>query len=133
LFREPDILLVEQGHGDARWKELKFLAERSEALAVFARRRALLKQMVGSEFDTDAIDRWYETLGSWPGRYLMMDPAEILENAEFDYQPCVEITRSIEAPDARATNVIEAVENYSQLHFENQEMFDLNVVGYTYC
>ena len=138
LFEERDISLVHKSYWlteknyEMHWREVRFLAAKPKALAAFNSRKPLLLEIVGQDFDITAIEVFYKDLCNWPGPYLLMDPTEVLQGEHFEYEPCLRIARSIHTEYPVVGKVVASVSVYSQTTFDDQEKFDLNVVGYTY-
>jgi hypothetical protein len=64
------------------WKEARLSAEKDTAAKVFAGRRALLSALIGSEIGDQEINKFLEVNRSRPGRYLIMNPGEVIGDEE---------------------------------------------------
>ncbi len=79
FFFEPwDVHLIDVDYGGSRWQEVRLSSEKDSALNLFERRRPLLMSIIGRRLSDDAVARFISTVGGRPGRYLLIDPDEVL-------------------------------------------------------
>jgi hypothetical protein len=79
FYRASDIAWVDATFdGTVWWKEARFSVEKDTAIKDFADRRPLLSSLIGSYIGDQDIDRFLEDNSGRPGRYLIMDPHEVL-------------------------------------------------------
>lgn len=79
FFFEPgDVRLIDVDHGGAGWQEVRLSAVKDSALEVFERRKHLLISIIDRRLSDDAVEKFLMTVGGRPGRYLLMDPDEVL-------------------------------------------------------
>ena len=136
FFRAPDIRWVDVNYDGSSWQEVKFVADKDEAMAAFVERRELLLTVLSAPASDEVISHFFNTLLTWPGKYLLMDPEEVFgeggEDEEVHYRRCLRILDTIDAKGSVAKDVAEAVSVYSSVEFESQDKFIRQVVGYTY-
>lgn len=139
LFDESDVLLLDiyapttRWSSETQWKEVRLLADKQKSLAAFARNKSLLMKIVGAKLDASLLTEFVATIASWPDKYLLMNPTEILSN-EQDYEPCLQIVRSIQAAAPKIEHVVKAASYFSRVDFadSDEKEIRLNVIGYTY-
>jgi hypothetical protein len=78
FFRPEDVCLVDVHYGDSQWQQVKLGAEKDSALTLFQVREPLLMSVIGHRISCDAVAEFVATVGKRPGRYLLMDPQEVL-------------------------------------------------------
>lgn len=79
FFRASDIAWVDATFDDTIWwKEARFSAEKDAAIRVFTDRRPSLSALIGGRIGDRDIDRFLEDHRGRPGRYLIMDPHEVI-------------------------------------------------------
>jgi hypothetical protein len=86
------------------WLELKFVAEKETALALFAAREPLLLLLLDGRICRSRIAEFTRSIGEWPGRYLLMDPDEVIQDDPDAFGEFSRILQSLDAgvgaPDA---------------------------------
>lgn len=136
LFRATNIRLVDVRYGSSAWQEVKFVADKDNALAAFISRRGLLLRVLGLTEDDDVISNFFDTVYAWPGKYLLMDPEEVFgggdEPDEGHHHRCLRILGTIDTNDSVVKGVAEAVSPYSSVEFDSRDEFIGQVVGSTY-
>jgi len=78
FFKPGDIRLIDVVHGDSQWQEVRLSAEKDSALALFQLRKPLLMSIIGHRVSGDAVATFIATVNGRPGRYLLLDPDEVL-------------------------------------------------------
>ena len=78
FFEPRDVRLIDVDYGGSRWQEVRLSAEKDSALKLFERHRPLLMSIIGRRLSDDAVVRFISTLRGRPGRYLLMNPDEVL-------------------------------------------------------
>jgi hypothetical protein len=83
---------------------------------VFERRKPLLMSIIGRRLRDDAVERFLSTVGGRPGRYLLMEPDEVLGGITMIGPRAVTLmtvfrvaARQVEqryTPDSRGTSVV---------------------------
>ena len=86
FFRPGDVRLIDVAYGDSRWQEVRLSAEKDSALELFVLRKPLLISIIGHRLGDHAVARFVSTVGGSHGRYLLIDPDEVLGgiNCGFD-------------------------------------------------
>lgn len=132
FYRPADVHLVE--HEDGGSHEVLFCAEKEAALRLFAVRRALLDSVLGGRPGKGVIDALAAKQAARPGRYLVLDPSEVAQDAENDaprYQNVLNLLGGdgvgVPAAPARA-----ALLRASGEFFDSPEGLECQVVGWTY-
>jgi hypothetical protein len=136
FFRVPDIRLVDMHYDGSTWQEVKFVADKKDALAAFVDRREALMRILGLPDGDEVVSHFFDTVREWPGRYLLMDPEEVFggggEPDEGHHKGCARILDAIDARSSAPSEVAEMFSPYSSVEFDNREDFIAQVVGYTY-
>ena len=78
FFKPGDVRLIDIDYGGSQWQEVRLSAEKNTALDLFERRKPLLLSIIGRRISDDAVSRFILTIAGRPGRYLLMDPHEVL-------------------------------------------------------
>jgi hypothetical protein len=78
FFRPEDVRLIDVHYGGSQWQEVRLSAEKGSALEVFEHRKPLLMSIVGHGISGEAVTKFILTVDQRPGRYLLMDPDEVL-------------------------------------------------------
>ena len=132
FYRPADVHLIE--HEDGGGREVLFSAEKDAALRLFAARRALLDAVLGGRLGGGALDALAAKQVARPGRYLVLDPSEVAQNAENDaprYRDILELLGGdgvgVPAAPARAALLRESGE-----FFDSSEGLECQVAGWTY-
>jgi len=84
FFRPEDVRLIDVQHGGSQWQEVRLSAEKGPALDLFERRKSLLMSVIGHRIGGDAIAKFLSTVGSRPGRFLLMNPDSVLGGMGFE-------------------------------------------------
>lgn len=135
LFEVPDIRLVDVHYDGSTWQEVKFVTDKGGALLAFNSRRSRLMRILGMSSHQDLLLHFLNTLRTWPGKYLFMDPEEVFGGAGVDdghYRHCRRILEIIGSESSDVKDVIDAVSSYSSVEFDNRDEFIGQVIGYTY-
>lgn len=136
FFRVPDLRLVNIQYGEASWDEVKFVADKAQALAAFAERRELLSSLTKTPDGEEIITHFLDAVRAWSGTYLLMDPEEPFtgggEPEEGHQLRCLRILAGIDAQGAAVEDVAAALSPYSCVEFDTRDDFVEQVVGYTY-
>jgi hypothetical protein len=83
FYRVADITWIDLTVDGTVWcKEARFSAEKDTAATVFAGRRALLSALIGSSTADREINKFLEDNRGRPGRYLIMNPGEVIGDEE---------------------------------------------------
>ena len=132
LFREENVFLVDVESYDG--KEVRFSANKTSAPATLANHKDLLSQIVGAKLDPELLEWFIGNISDWPEEFLLMNPWEVLQGEEHDYEPCLQIARRIHAAPPDIDRIIEAVSLYSQVDYSQSDAEEIiiNVIGYTY-
>jgi len=81
FFYQPnDIRMVDVHYQNSKWQEVKLSAEMPSALNLFAMRKSLLMSMVQDRLGLDTIDEFIAKVQNRSGKYLLMNPEEILSD-----------------------------------------------------
>jgi hypothetical protein len=86
FFQPEDVRLIDVDYGGSRWQEVRVSAEKDFALELLELRKPLLMSIIGSRLSGDAVARFLSTVGRRPGRYLLMDPHEVLGGINCDFE-----------------------------------------------
>jgi hypothetical protein len=70
--------MVEVRYGESHWHEVKLAAEKQTALSLFATRQPLLMALVEGMVSCETLAGFVATVERRPGRFLLMDPEEVL-------------------------------------------------------
>jgi hypothetical protein len=86
FFRPGDVRLIDVDYGGSRWQEVRLSAEKDSALELFELRKPLLMSITDHRLGDDAVARFASTVGGRHGRYLLINPDEVLGgiNCGFD-------------------------------------------------
>lgn len=78
FYRPENIRMVEAHYGNSHWQEVKFSADKRDALVLFATREPLLMSLTEGKLSRDMVAEFAETVKKWSGCFLLMDPREVL-------------------------------------------------------
>jgi hypothetical protein len=108
FFRTSDIALADVTAWDdsTSWKEVRLSAEKDAAVRWFADRRPLLSALIAGRIEDPVIDRFLATIRGRPGRYLIMDPHEVLGDEE-DVPFFVRVLEMIERDETQALKALD--------------------------
>ncbi len=86
LFEPPDVLRIERELPDQcgrlqRVQYVRFRVERERAIDRFVSRRQYLTSLVRGRVEPRHVDFFVAILQAWSGRYLVMNPNEILQRS----------------------------------------------------
>lgn len=138
LFEPSDIKLVDivsdgRFFEVAQWQEVRFIANRNDALKRFSGRQRFLLDITGNKFDTSCIQRFYERLCKRPGEYLLMNPDEILQDdGDKDALHCTRILEAIGSTQPSEREIKIAIWGQPDLEFKSNDDFEVRAVGITY-
>ena len=119
------------GYGST-WQEVKFMADKHQAIRYFSEKQSLVSLIVGPLLPSDALEQFLMRIESWPGNCLLVDPSEVVEDGDADAVWFRRITKLIgeDKPDMKALR--EDLGHYSFVNFKNEYQAILNVLGCTY-
>ena len=131
LFGPADLRLGNTGSEPATWERLRFVADRSAAVARFRERRSLLDDLIGDHLDSRYVDYFISVLSAWPDRFLLMDPDEILEDDPHeDAATILPVLDDLERGAASGRDVLARFARFSGI--EPEDRAEVLIVGYTY-
>ena len=133
FYRVKDIQFVEVNSFGASWQEVKLAALKSDAVNVFKQRFPVLMEIATPRLDASHIERLVEDVSNWPGRYLLMNPVEVVEDDENEVKRFREIITAIDANPTNPTAMLEAASFYTgNIQRADEDRRILNIVGATY-
>jgi hypothetical protein len=139
FFRPEDVHLIEVHSDGSQWQEVRLSAEKGPALDLFERRKPLLMSMIGHRMDDDAVARFVSTVGERRGRYLLVNPDEVLGgiNCGFDddrghAQRIAHILAVLGDGSCPAEVAREITGPYVKDLPPDPDKFECQVLGYTY-
>jgi hypothetical protein len=140
FFFEPgDVRLIEVDHGGANWQEVRLSAEKECALEVFERRKALLLSAIARRLGGDAVERFLSTVRGRPGRYLLMDPDEVLGGINGGFaddrghaERIAQILAILGDGSCSAEAAREATGPYVKDPSSDPDRCEVQILGYTY-
>ena len=131
FYELPDIEHVRVTFMESAWDELKFAADKEDAIRRFEARRPVLEAAIAARLRAGAIDALVKDVRGWRGQYLLMDPGEILDaDAENDLDLLSRILAAIE--DGEPEAVITAACRYVGSFDEDPDRCLGQIVGCTY-
>jgi hypothetical protein len=139
FFRPEDVHLIDVTHENSRWQEVRLSAEKEPAMELFELRKPLLMAIVGHRIDGDAVASFVSTVGVRPGRYLLMEPHEVLGgiNCGFDDDHghaarIAHILAVLGDGSCTADAVREITGPYVKDFSPDPDRFECQILGYTY-
>jgi hypothetical protein len=139
FFRSGDVRLIDVDYGNSRWQEVRLSAEKDSALALFELRKPLLMSIIGHRLGDDAVARFVATVGGRHGRYLLIDPDEVLGgiNCGFDddrghAERIAHILAVLGDGSCPADAAREITGPYVKELSPDPHRFECQVLGYTY-
>ncbi len=135
LYGTEDITQVGVTFEDATWEEVKLRAPKDRALARFEARRPVLTRLLDGRLGEAAVEEFVGTLRGWPGRFLLMDPEEVLgggSDAEREHATRFEVLRLLDADPVPLDAVAAEVERYVGPFDPDPERCQGQVFGFTY-
>lgn len=131
FYELPDIKHVRVTFMESAWDELKLASDREAAIRRFEVRRPVLEAAVGAGLPTGAIDALVNDVRGWQGRYLLLDPEEILDDeAEKDLDLLSRILQAIEMGGSDA--VLEAARRFVYPFDDDPKRCRDVIIGCTY-
>ena len=128
FFHPRDVLLVDVQD----WKEVKLAAPKAPALKVFAARRPLLEPYLEGQPLQDAAAAIVRDLERWPGKYLLMDPVEVVEDDKRHKKQFEDILSMFE-PGADGSGRDAALRRYCSSFSVDPDKRRGEILGYTYA
>jgi hypothetical protein len=136
FYRPDDIRMVDAYFGASHWQEVKFSAEKQTALALFTARQRLLMSVVGGRVSREKVARFVETVTNRPGRFLLMDPMEVLggisEDDLIDAERFARIVTLLGSGDEPLELIREATLPYVGDFSPDPDRSECQIIGYTY-
>lgn len=139
FFRASNIQLVSTSYnGGTPWQEVKLLANKEQAVHLFASRQPLLLSITSSELGKSIIPDFLEDVSHQSGNYLLMDPEEVFggmpQSDEEHYEAFRHILTLINAGVPNAGEFLQAISTYTGVTSESagEYMREVIVVGNTY-
>ena len=108
------------------------MANKEQALDLFRSREALLSKIVGPALNMDAFKRFLPRLHRMPGNCLCMNPGEVAQGDEEDFLPLKHILELIADSTTPLDVLQEALRQFSQVNYAEEDDVVVNIVGYTY-
>ncbi len=133
FFSVRDVQLVQEEYGGRTWQEVKLVANKDAALGLFQARRPLFSALVRG-IDDPVVTQFVQAVGRQPGKYLLLDPEEILSDGTTcsHQERFAEILRIIGGPTAHPERVSDVVAAYAGKLEPGSEKYLGQVFGYTY-
>lgn len=136
FYRPSDVYMAEVRFEESSWQEAKLAAEKDSAVALFKARQSLLLAVLARRLSANVVERFANTVGGRPGRFLLLDPVEVLGgSSEDDAWHAGQFTRILNvlktggvSPEA----VLEVVGTYVGSLEPDLERLSRQVIGYTY-
>jgi hypothetical protein len=139
FFRPGDVRLIDVDYGNSRWQEVRLSAEKDSALELFELRKPLLMSIIDQRIGDDAVARFVSTVGGRHGRYLLIDPDEVLGgiNCGFDddrghAERIAHILAVLGDGSCTADAAREITGPYVKEFSPDPNRFECQVLGYTY-
>jgi hypothetical protein len=136
FYHPADLRCVDVQFRESRWQENKFAADKVTAIELFIRRQPLLLSLIESRVEASAVMQLLDVLSVWTGRFLLLDPEEVLGGMTQDrawhtnrFGRILGLLDS-DRPDPRA--VLEAIYPYVGNFDPDADRCRGQVVGYTY-
>ena len=116
FYRVQDIAMINVTSDGSTWQEVKLAREKDMALQAFTHTQPLLSRLVGTRIGNRSIADFIDTIRCWGGRYLWMDPEEVLgamsQDDKWHTSRFARILELIGAEDARARAILDEVRPY---------------------
>jgi hypothetical protein len=135
LYGTEDVAAMSVTFEDATWEEVKLRAPKDRAIGRFEARRPVLARLLGGRPGDAAVDEFVATLRGWAGRFLLMDPEEVIaggSDAERELATRFEVLRLLDAGPVPFDAVAAEVERYVGPLDHDPERCRGQVLGYTY-
>lgn len=127
FFRPADVVMANVQD----WQEVKLAAPKAAALDLFRSRRPLLDRHLPEKPLMDAATALIDDLNRWPGEYLLLDPAEVVDGDDLRHKTRFEsITDSLDASHLERFDVLIRPYGYSSSNDLDTRLG--HVLGYTY-
>lgn len=138
FYSPQDIRRMESHDHSSSWQEVKCAVDKAAALARFAaRQRLLVSIVIGARLSPHIIADFVETIGRRPGRYLLLDPAEVLgdmvEDETWHAERFTHLLTLLDRDAVRPEAVVEAAYPYVEFSSASPDTWDGQVVGDTYA
>ena len=136
FYGPEDIRLVDVHYNDSHWQEVKLSTAKRAALTRFAAREPLLMSLVQDRISHAAVDEFLAKVEKRPGRFLLLDPDEVLTGMpEEDPVHAERLTRLLtllQSGEPTPEAVREAARPYLDNFDPDPERCLGQVIGYTY-
>ncbi len=139
FFRPENVFLIDVCSHGSRWREVRLSAEKDAALKLFDVRKPLLTSLIGPRLSNAAVDRFVATVGERPGRYILLNPAEVLGgiNCGFDddqghARRISQILVDLGDGSCSADAIREATGPYVKDLSPDPDKCECQIIGYTY-
>lgn len=137
FFRPHNIQMVDVHCGGSDWEECKLSGEKQICLDLFALRQPLLLSLIGDYPTREMISRFLAKVETQPGRFLMMDPGEVLgdigQHDESDATMFASILSLLDSGEGRSETIREATSPFVGELSQDPDRRECRVIGYTYC
>lgn len=131
LLDPSDVRFVNVCSWGATWQVLRFVANRVDALDRFRARRSLLNSLIGTHLDELQLDYFVAVLSEWPGRFLLLDPDEILQDDPVeDAQLILPTLTGLKQGSLTVNEVLQGLQRFSAIIPGDRA--EVSVVGYNY-
>ncbi len=115
FFRLEDVRLVRVHHAGSSWWEVRFSAEKKAAVKLFLARVPLLLAVVEGRIRRERLDEFAATISERPGRFLLMDPSEIIDGDDLGYaRRFARMLQVLGTGDGSPEAAREALEGYAE-------------------
>ena len=136
FFRPDDIRIVDVRDGGSQWQEVKLSAEKQNSLDLFAARQPLLRLLVEDGVTREKTAHFLATIERRPGRFLLMEPREVLDGIgyddEVDAQIFMRILQLLDSDEASPDAVRQTMQPFVGTLSSDLDRRECQVIGYTY-
>lgn len=136
FFTVSDIKLIPVQTERTKWKEVKLVAPRQNAVHLFESRQPYLETLIAGQVEWDCIIDFLATIQNWEGTYLGLDPEEVFaglaETDAWHARRFAQIIKNIRLKKPLGEEVKQVLMTYTWLEEDQPENNIGKVVGYTY-
>ena len=136
FYRPADVCMADIRSERSTWQEVKLAADKDSAVELFMARQPLLLSLVAGRLGAGTVAAFADTVRGRPGRFLLLDPAEVLggrsEEERWHAEQFSRILSVLQGEGIRPEAVLQAVGIYVGAFDPDPERFERQLLGYTY-
>lgn len=133
LFSPESLVRMRREFKGAEWEEPYLVETWDNAKSNFRSRMPLLKKIIGGKLPEDKLSEFIGTLDSHSKSYLMMDPNEVMEEEETDFERSASILKALDEDTVTYEEKFSIIDSYTGLaSLKDIEKMELYILGCAY-